>query len=147
MLRSMHEDHTFSEIFIQFLLARNMRIHSGLVDQFFISGERHLAKILLLMAEFGEGDESEGLIPEISEESLAKMIGTSQSSVSFFMSRFHGLGLIDYDGRIRVHKALLDVILRDQLPGEYAAKPAIIDIPRRPPKSAKLTHSRVRYAL
>lgn len=145
MLRSMHGDHPLFEIFIQFLFARTMRIQSDLVDQLFISSERRLAKILLLMAEFGEGNESEKLIPEISEESLAKMIGSPQSSVSFFMSRFRGLGFIDYDGRIRVHRALLNVILHDQLPGENAAKPVIIDFSRRQSKLAERTHSSTRF--
>ncbi|MGB7548949.1 MAG: helix-turn-helix domain-containing protein [Terracidiphilus sp.] len=116
-----------------------------LVDQLFGSSERRLAKILLSMAKFGELDESEGLIPEISEESLAEMIGTPRSSVSFFMNRCRELGLIDYDGRIRVHGALLDVILHDQLPGDNAAKPAIIDIPQRQSKSAKKTHASTRF--
>ncbi len=92
MLRVMHEEQPLSEIFINFLLARNMRIQSDLVDQFFDSSEKRLARILLLMAKFGESSESEGLIPEITEESLAELIGTPRSSVSFFMSRFHGTG-------------------------------------------------------
>jgi hypothetical protein len=97
------------------------------------------------MAKFGESHESESLIPEITEESLAKMIGTPQSSVSFFMNRFRELGLIDYDGCIRVRQALLNVILHDQLPGDNAAKPAIIDIPRRQLRSAKRTRSSTRF--
>jgi CRP/FNR family cyclic AMP-dependent transcriptional regulator len=140
MLRSMQEDHPLSQIFIQFLLARNMRIHSDLVDQLFISGERRLAKILLLMAEFGEGNESEGLIRETTDESLAKLIGAPQSCVNFFMSRFHELGFIDYDGRIRVHKALLNAVLHDQLPGDNAAQPEIIGNPRRHSNSAESTN-------
>ena len=114
-----------------FFLLAVMRIESDLVDQLFDSSERRLARILLLMAEFGELDESERLIPEITEESLAEMIGTPRSTVSFFMNRFCELGLIDYNGRIRVRKALLNVILHDQLPGDNAAKPAIMDIPGR----------------
>ena len=130
MLRAMHEEHPLSEIFVKYLLARGMRTQSDLVDQLFNSSEKRLARILLLMAEFGEPGESKKLIPEIAEESLAEMIGATRSSVSFCMNRFRELGLIDYDGRIRVHKALLNVILHDQFPDDNAVKPAIIGIPR-----------------
>jgi CRP-like cAMP-binding protein len=130
MLRVMHEEHPLSEIFVKFLLARGMRIQSDLVDQLFNSSEKHLARILLLMTEFGEPGESKKLIPEIAEESLAEMIGTTRSSVNYFINRFRELGLIDYDGRIRAHKALLNVILHDQFPDDSAVKPAIIDIQR-----------------
>jgi CRP-like cAMP-binding protein len=128
MLRVMHKELPLSDIFMKFLLARGMRIQSDLVDQLFNSSEKHLARILLVMAEFGQQNESDRLIPEITEERLAEMIGTPQSSVSFFMNRFRELGLIDYDGRIRVHKALLNVVLHDQMPGDNAVKPAIEDI-------------------
>jgi len=141
MLRVMHEEHLLSEIFIRFLLARGMRIQSDLVDQLFNSSERRLARILMLMVESGEQDESAMLIPEITEEGLAEMIGATQSSVSFFMNRFRELGLIDYDGRIRVHKELLNVILHDQFPGDNAARPAITGTPRRNPKPAKCAGS------
>jgi CRP-like cAMP-binding protein len=130
MLRVMHEELPLSDIFMKFLLARGMRIQSDLVDQLFNSSEKHLARILLVMAEFGDHQEPDRLIPEITEERLAEMIGTPQSSVSFFMNRFRELGLIDYDGRIRVHKALLNVVLHDKMPGDNAAKPAIDDIPQ-----------------
>jgi CRP-like cAMP-binding protein len=126
----MHEELPLSDIFMKFLLARGMRIQSDLVDQLFNSSEKHLARILLVMAEFGDHQEPDRLIPEITEERLAEMIGTPQSSVSFFMNRFRELGLIDYDGRIRVHKALLNVVLHDKMPGDNAAKPAIDDIPQ-----------------
>ncbi len=131
MIRVMREEPALSEIFLRFVLARGVRIESDLVDQLFDSSERRLARILLLKADFGDLDESERLIPEITEESLAQMIGTPRSTVSFFMKRFCELGLIDYNGGIRVHKALLNVILHDQLPGDNAAKPAIMDIPVR----------------
>lgn len=130
MLRVMHEELPLSNIFMKFLLARGMRIQSDLVDQLFNSSEKHLARILLVMAEFGDHNEPERLLPEITEERLAEMIGTSRSSVGFFMNRFRELGLIDYDGRIRVHKALLNVVLHDQMPGDNAVKPAIDDIPQ-----------------
>lgn len=129
MIRVIHEEHAFSDRFLSFLLARSMRIQADLVDQLFNSSEKHLARILLVMAEFGEQNESDRLIPQITEERLAEMIGTPQSSVSFFMNRFRKLGLIDYDGRIRVRKALLNVVLHDQMPGDNAVKPAIDDIP------------------
>ena len=130
MLRVMHDEHSLFEMFIAFLLACGTRIQSDLVDQLFNSSEKRLARILLLMAEFGERGELEELIPEIAEESLAKMIGTSQSSVSFFMNRFCDLGFIDYNGRIRVHKALLNVILHDRLPGDNTATPEIVGFAR-----------------
>jgi CRP-like cAMP-binding protein len=110
MIRVMHEERSFSEMYMKFLLARSMRTQADLVDQLFNSSEKRLARILLLMAEFGE---PEPLIPKISQETLAEMIGTTRSRVSFFMNRFRKLGLIEYNGRIRVHKSLLNVILRD----------------------------------
>jgi CRP-like cAMP-binding protein len=131
MIRVMHSEFALSERFFKFLLARGMRIESDLVDQLFNSSERRLARTLLLMAAFGELDEAERLIPEITEERLAEMIGASRSDVSFFMNRFCELGLIDYSGGIRVRKALLNVILHDQFPGDNTAKPAIMDIPRK----------------
>ncbi|MGD0941973.1 MAG: Crp/Fnr family transcriptional regulator [Terracidiphilus sp.] len=138
MLRVMHEEQPLTARFLQFLLARGMRIQSDLVDQLFNSSEKRLARILLLMAEFGESGESEVLIPEISEQALAETVGAPQSTVCFFLNRFRDLGLIDYDGRIRVHKALLNVILHDQFPDDNALKPAIIDIPRILAKSDEL---------
>jgi CRP/FNR family cyclic AMP-dependent transcriptional regulator len=131
MLRAMHEEQPLSEKFIMFLLARGMRIQSDLVDQLFNSSEKRLARILVSMANFGELNDLEGLIPEISEESLAEMIGTPQSSVSFFMNRFRDLGFIDYDGRIRVNRALLDEILHDRMPGDNTATPEIVAAPQR----------------
>ena len=143
MLRVMHKEHPLSARFLQFLLARGMRIQSDLVDQLFSSSEKRLARILLLMAQFGETGELEVLLPAISEEALAEAIGATQSSVCFFMNRFRDLGLIDYNGRIRVHKALLNVILHDQFPDDNAIKPAIIDLPRRPSTSAKVAASSI----
>ena len=118
MIRVMHEEHEFSDLFLKFLLARSMRTQADLVDQLFNSSEKRLARVLLLMAEFGESSEPEMVIPRISQETLAEMIGTTRSRVSFFMNRFRKLGLIDYDGRIRVHRSLLNVVLHDQLPGD-----------------------------
>ena len=121
----MHEEHAFSDLFLAFLLARSMRIQADLVDQLFNSSEKRLARILLLMAEFGKPGEPETLIPKITQETLAEMIGTTRSRVSFFMNRFRKLGFIDYNGRIRVHKSLLNVVLHDQLPDDHTAKPKL----------------------
>lgn len=125
MIRVMHEEHSFSDVFLSFLLARSMRIQADLVDQLFNSSEKRLARILLLMAEFGKPGEPEMLIPEITQETLAEMIGTTRSRVSFFMNRFRKLGFIEYNGRIRVHKSLLNVVLHDQLPDQNAVSPSI----------------------
>jgi|SRR5271170_1345209 len=113
MIRVMHEEHSFSDLFLKFLLARSMRTQADLVDQLFNSSEKRLARILLLMAEFGKPGEPETLIPQITQESLAEMIGTTRSRVSFFMNRFRKLGFIAYNGRIQVHKSLLNVVLHD----------------------------------
>jgi CRP/FNR family cyclic AMP-dependent transcriptional regulator len=113
MIRVMHTEHTFSDLFLSFLLARSMRIQADLVDQLFNSSEKRLARILLLMAEFGKPGEPETLIPPITQETLAEMIGTTRSRVSFFMNRFRKMGFVEYNGRIRVHKSLLNVILHD----------------------------------
>jgi CRP/FNR family cyclic AMP-dependent transcriptional regulator len=129
MVRVMHEEHEFSDLFLKFLLARSMRIQADLVDQLFNSSEKRLARILLLMAEFGKPGEPESLIPKISQETLAEMIGTTRSRVSFFMNRFRKLGFVSYNGRIQVHKSLLNVVLLDQLPDDNAQKPALLPIP------------------
>ena len=114
MIRVMHEEHAFSDLFVKFLLARSMRTQADLVDQLFNSSEKRLARILLLMAEFGQSGNPETLIPQITQETLADMIGTTRSRVSFFMNRFRKLGFIEYNGRIKVHKSLLNVMLHDQ---------------------------------
>jgi CRP-like cAMP-binding protein len=113
MIRVMHEEHAFSDLFLKFLLERSMRTQADLVDQLFNSSEKRLARILLLMADFGQPGEPESLIPKISQETLAEMIGTTRSRVSFFMNRFRKLGFIDYNGGIKVHKSLLNVVLHD----------------------------------
>jgi CRP/FNR family transcriptional regulator, cyclic AMP receptor protein len=101
-------------LFIAHLLARNSRIEEDLVDQLFNSSEKRLARVLLLLANFGKEGAPEPVIAKISQETLAEMIGTTRSRVSFFMNRFRQLGLIDYNGRIEVHRSLLNVVLRDQ---------------------------------
>ena len=127
MIRVMHEEHSLSEMYLKFLLVRSMRTQADLVDQLFNSSEKRLARILLLLAEFGEPGKSEHLLPPITQEALAEMIGTTRSRVSFFMNHFRKLGLIDYNGRIRVHKSLLNVVLHDEFPERN---------PERPPGSA-----------
>jgi CRP/FNR family cyclic AMP-dependent transcriptional regulator len=126
MIRILHEEHAFSDLFLKFLLQRSMRTQADLVDQLFNSSEKRLARILLLMAEFGKPGEPETLIPMITQETLAEMIGTTRSRVSFFMNRFRKLGFIEYKGRIRVHKSLLNVILHDRLPEENTTSPTLI---------------------
>jgi CRP-like cAMP-binding protein len=137
MVRVMHAEHAFSDLFLKFLLARSMRTQADLVDQLFNSSEKRLARILLLMAEYGLRGEPEPLIPPITQETLADMIGTTRSRVSFFMNRFRKLGLIEYNGRIRVHKSLLNVILHDKMPEQNAVKPPIEDLPHRSSKASK----------
>ncbi len=134
MLRVMHQEHSISDLFLAFLLARSMRIQADLVDQLFNSSEKRLARILLLMAEFGKQGEPEMLIPKISQETLAEMIGTTRSRVSFFMNRFRALGFIEYNGRIHVHKSLLNVVLHDQQPSPNGGSAPVL---RTPPKRKK----------
>ena len=113
MIRALHEEHAFSDLFLKFILERSMRTQADLVDQLFNSSEKRLARILLLMAELAQPGESDTKIPKISQESLAEMVGTTRSRVSFFMNRFRKLGFIDYDSVIHVHKSLLNVVLHD----------------------------------
>jgi len=137
MMRVVHEEHGFSDLFLRFLLARSIRIQADLVDHLFNSSEKRLARILLLMAEFGKPGKQETLIPKISQETLADMIGTTRSRVSFFMNRFRKMGFIDYGSRIRVHKSLLNVVLFDQLPDEEARNPIPSIVPQNRLKAAR----------
>jgi CRP-like cAMP-binding protein len=130
MIRVMHEEHSFSELYLKFLLVKSMRAQADLVDQLFNSSEKRLARILLILAEFGEPDKPEHLVPPITQETLAEMIGTTRSRVSFFMNRFRKLGLIDYNGRIRVHKSLLNVVLLDQFTERNPERPSGSATPR-----------------
>jgi CRP/FNR family cyclic AMP-dependent transcriptional regulator len=123
MVRVIHEEHAFSDIFLAFVLKRSMRTQADLVDQLFNSSEKRLARILLLMAEFGRSRAPLMKIPKVSQESLANMVGTTRSRVSFFMNRFRKLGFIDYNGGIHVNKSLLNVVLHDQ-PSEHDAQNA-----------------------
>ena len=112
--RVIHEEPSFAELFISHLLARNLRVEEDLVDQLFNSSEKRLARVLLLLANFGKEGRPEPIIAKISQETLAEMIGTTRSRVSFFMNKFRQLGLIDYNGSIEIHSSLLNVVLRDQ---------------------------------
>jgi CRP-like cAMP-binding protein len=127
MIRVMHDEHGISDLFLKFLLNRAMRTQADLVDQLFNSSEKRLARILLLMAEFGQPGEPESLIPQITQETLAEMIGTTRSRVSYFMNKFRQHGFIEYNGRIRVHKSLLNVILHDQPPGQDSTSAPLVE--------------------
>jgi CRP/FNR family cyclic AMP-dependent transcriptional regulator len=112
--RVIHEEPAFAELFIAHLLARNSRVEEDLVDQLFNSSEKRLARTLLLLANFGKEGRPELIMAKISQETLAEMIGTTRSRVSFFMNRFRKLGLINYNGKIEVHSSLLNVVLREK---------------------------------
>ena len=137
MIHVMHLENSFSDLFLKIILERSMRIQADLVDQLFNSGEKRLARILLLMAEFGKPGEPEQYIPKISQETLAEMIGTTRSRVSFFMNRFRKLGFIKYNGRIQVHRSLLNAVLLDRLPMLPAGRPASSAAERTRSKPAK----------
>jgi len=128
MTRVMHDEPVFADFFLKFMLARSMRTQADLVDQLFNSSEKRLARILLIMAEFGKPGERDTFIPPISQETLAEMIGTTRSRVSFFMNRFRALGYINYNGRIQVNKSLLNVVLLDQLPDHNSQKPLLTTV-------------------
>jgi CRP/FNR family cyclic AMP-dependent transcriptional regulator len=113
MVRVLHEEQLFSEVFVSYLLARNARVQEDLVDQLFNSSEKRLARALLLLAQFGKEGAPETVIPRISQETLADMIGTTRSRVNFFMNRFRKLGFIEYNGKLSIHSSLLNVILHD----------------------------------
>jgi CRP/FNR family cyclic AMP-dependent transcriptional regulator len=113
MMEALHREHEMSDIFVAYLLARNIRYEEDLVDQLFNSSEKRLARILLLLAHFGKEGKPETVIPKISQEALAEMIGTTRSRVSFFMNRFRKMGFIHYNGGLQVHSSLLNVVLHD----------------------------------
>ncbi len=112
MIRVLHQEHTFSEVFVSYLLARKTRIQADLVDQLFNSSEKRLARTLLLLAHFGKEGKAE-MVPKISQETLAEIIGTTRSRVSFFMNRFRKMGFVHYNGGLLVHSSLLNVILHE----------------------------------
>jgi CRP/FNR family cyclic AMP-dependent transcriptional regulator len=114
MVDTLHREHTLSDLFVAYLLTRNIRYEEDLVDQLFNSSEKRLARILLLLAHFGKEGVPETVVPKISQETLAEMIGTTRSRVSFFMNRFRKLGFVDYDGGgLQVHSSLLNIVLND----------------------------------
>src|ERR1700736_4561058 len=113
MMQALHREHALSDMFVAYLLTRNIRYEEDLVDQLFNSSEKRLARILLLLAHFGKEGAPETVIPAISQETLAEMIGTTRSRVSFFMNRFRKMGFIHYNGGLQVHSSLLNVVLHD----------------------------------
>ena len=113
MLRALHRDAIFSEVFTTYLLSRNIRMEEDLVDQLFNSSERRLARILLLLANFGKEGRPEPVVPKISQETLAEMVGTTRSRISHFMNKFRKLGFVKYNGGLEVHSSLLHVVLHD----------------------------------
>jgi len=116
MVKVMHDETSFTNLFVKYLLGRSMKAQADLIDHLFNSSEKRLARVLLIMAEFDQPGTPNKFIPPVTQETLAAMIGTTRSRVSFFMNRFRTLGFIDYNGRIQVHRSLLNVILHDQLP-------------------------------
>jgi CRP/FNR family transcriptional regulator, cyclic AMP receptor protein len=113
MMDALHREHAFSDMFVAYLLARNIRYEEDLVDQLFNSSEKRLARVLLMLAHFGKEGVPETVVPRISQETLAEMVGTTRSRVSFFMNRFRKLGFIHYNGGLQVHSSLLNVVLHD----------------------------------
>ena len=113
MMEVLHREHAFSDLFVAYLLARNVRYEEDLVDQLFNSSEKRLARILLLLAHFGKDGKPVSVVPKMSQEMLAEMIGTTRSRVSYFMNRFRKLGFIHYNGGLQVHSSLLNVVLHD----------------------------------
>jgi CRP/FNR family transcriptional regulator, cyclic AMP receptor protein len=114
IIRVLHEEPAFSEMFVSHLLARTIRVEADLVDQLFNSSEKRLARALLLLANFGKEGRPEPIVAKISQETLAEMIGTTRARVSFFMNKFRKLGLIDYNGHLEIHSSLLNVVLHDE---------------------------------
>jgi CRP/FNR family cyclic AMP-dependent transcriptional regulator len=114
MIAALHDEPTFSELFMAYLLTRNSRIEEDLIDQLFNSSEKRLARLLLLLANFGKEGSPQPISPNISQETLAEMIGTTRSRVSHFLNKFRKLGLISYNGKIEVHSSLMDAVLRDK---------------------------------
>jgi CRP/FNR family cyclic AMP-dependent transcriptional regulator len=141
MVLLLHEQHEFSDIFLKFVLLRGVRTREDLIDQLFNNSEKRLARTLLIMAEFGKPGEPESMIPPVTQEELADMIGTTRSRVSKFMNNFRKLGYITYNGRIHVHKALLNVVLHDGLQPQSASRPVVVD--QEQPSARKETRAEV----
>jgi len=119
MIRLLHSQHALSDRFIAYMLARNSRLEEDLVDQLFNASEKRLARTLLLLARYGKADGPRRVLPRISQEVLAEMVGTTRSRVNFFMNKFRKLGFIDYNGGLKVHHALLSVVLHDSATSEH----------------------------
>ena len=113
MIQLLHDEPTFSDRFIEYMLSRNIRIEEDLVDQLFNSSEKRLARTLLLLARYGKEDRLQGVLPKLSQEMLAEMIGTTRSRVNFFMNKFRKLGFIEYNGGLKINTSLLSIVLRD----------------------------------
>ncbi len=113
MFRVLHKEHTLSDTFIRFMLARNIRIEEDLVDQLFNSSEKRLARTLLLLARYGKEASPHGVLPKMSQETLAEMVGTTRSRVNFFMNKFRKLGFIEYNGGLQINTSLLSVVLHE----------------------------------
>ena len=113
MLKLLHEEHDLSDRFIRFMLARNIRIEEDLIDQLFNSSEKRLARTLLLLARYGKEDQPHGVLPKMSQETLAEMVGTTRSRVNFFMNKFRKLGFIKYNGGLQINTSLLSVVLHE----------------------------------
>jgi CRP-like cAMP-binding protein len=113
MIHVLHAEHAFSDRFVSYMLSRNIRVEGDLIDQLFNSSEKRLARTLLLLARYGKEDQPEGLIPKVSQETLAEMVGTTRSRVNFFMNKFRKLGFIHYNSGLQVHKSLLSVVLHE----------------------------------
>jgi CRP-like cAMP-binding protein len=113
LLRVLHAEHELSDQFIAYLLAHNIRVEEDLIDQLFNSSEKRLARTLLLLARYGKQDQPDRILPKVSQETLAEMIGTTRSRVNFFMNKFRKLGFIEYNGKIKVNKSLLTVVLHE----------------------------------
>jgi CRP/FNR family transcriptional regulator, cyclic AMP receptor protein len=121
VLRAMHEDHEFSELFTTYLMERNIRVQEDLVDQLLNSTEKRLARMLLILASYGKEEDPDPIVPKINQETLAEMIGTSRTHVNFFMNKFRQLGFIEYNGDIKVHRSLLNMMLHEKLGGSSGA--------------------------
>ena len=113
LLRALHAEHELSDHFINYMLARNIRVEEDLIDQLFNSSEKRLARTLLLLARYGEQEQPDRVLPKVSQETLANMVGTTRSRVNFFLNKFRKLGFIEYNGKIKVNKSLLTVVLHE----------------------------------
>jgi CRP/FNR family cyclic AMP-dependent transcriptional regulator len=113
LLRALHAEHALSDHFISYMLARNIRVEEDLIDQLFNSSEKRLARTLLLLARYGKQDQPDRVLPKVSQDTLARMVGTTRSRVNFFMNKFRKLGFIEYNGKIKVNKSLLTVVLHE----------------------------------